>query len=381
MNKIKIAIIKIGIKCLNLVYAVIKLLPVKSKVTMISRQSNEPSVEFRMIKKEIEDTGKNVTVVCLCHTLDGGVASKVTDKIKYAFHMIVQMVHIATSKVVILDSYCMVISLLNHKKSLKVIQMWHSMGTMKKFGYTSLDTEEGSKSELAYAMKMHRNYDYIFASSDAYKDHLAKGFNYDVSKILTMPLPRLDLLKSKSYTEKVRENIYRKYPVLREKPVILYCPTFRKHEEQFEKALKDLAEAIDYENYHFVAKLHPLSNASVDEQVIQAKEFSSFEMLFVADYVISDYSCIVYEAAVRRIPLYFYNFDMELYEDGRGLAIDYEKELPGVISKDAKEIVTAIESGKYNMERLGAFADKYVEPTEHATKKIVDFVFGLMDKE
>ena len=36
-------------------------------------------------------------------------------------------------------------------------------------------------------------------------------------------------------------------------------------------------------------------------------------MLFVADYVISDYSCIVYEAAVRDIPLYFYNYDMEEY--------------------------------------------------------------------
>ncbi|MGN1166381.1 MAG: CDP-glycerol glycerophosphotransferase family protein [Lachnospiraceae bacterium] len=380
MTKIKIMIIKIGIMCLNVLYALIKLLPVKNKVTMISRQSNVPSKEFRMIRKEIESRNKGVEVVFLCHTLDGGVASTIADKVKYAFHMITQMIHIATSKVVVLDTYCMVVSILHHKKSLKVIQMWHSMGTMKKFGYTSLDTEEGSKSELAYAMKMHKNYDYIFASSEAYKDHLAKGFNTNIGKIITMPLPRLDLLTSSSYEKKVKKRIYEIYPNLKEKPVILYCPTFRKHEEEFESALQKLADAIDYEKYNFVVKLHPLSKATVDPQVIQAKEFDSFDMIFAADYVISDYSCIVYEAAVRRIPLYFYNFDMDLYADGRGLAIDYYGELPGVISKNAEEIVAAIEEKKYDMESLGKFADKYVTPTEHATKNIVDFVLKLMNK-
>ena len=45
--------------------------------------------------------------------------------------------------------------------------MWHSMGTMKLFGYTALDKSEGSKAELAYAMKMHENYDYVISGSKA----------------------------------------------------------------------------------------------------------------------------------------------------------------------------------------------------------------------
>lgn len=379
MTKIKIGIIKVGIACLNILYSFIKLLPTRKKVTMISRQSNIPSDEFRMIRKGIKLRDKSVEVVFLCHTLDGGVNSTLKDKVKYGFHMITQMFHIATSKVVILDTYCMVISILKHKKSLKVIQMWHSMGTMKKFGYTSLDTEEGSKSELAYAMKMHKNYDYIFASAEAYKDHLAKGFNCDISKIITMPLPRLDLLNSPKYADKVKKRIYDKYPKLREKPVILYCPTFRKHEEEFSHALRQLTDAIDYEKYNFVVKLHPLSKAVVEDYVISAEGFSSFEMLFAVDYVISDYSCIVYEAAIRHIPLYFYNFDMDLYTDGRGLAVDYYGELPGPISGDAKEIVKAIETEEYDMEALKKFADKYVVPVKHATRNIVDFVFSLME--
>ena len=36
-----------------------------------------------------------------------------SNKFKYFLHMFVQMYHIATSKVVILDSYCIVVSILN----------------------------------------------------------------------------------------------------------------------------------------------------------------------------------------------------------------------------------------------------------------------------
>lgn len=371
-------VIKIGTWFLNIVYAFIKLFPTKKKVTMISRQSNIPSVEFEMIKKEIEARDPQIQVVLLCRTLDGGVKATVFDKIRYAFHMFTQMYHIATSQVVILDTYCMVISILHHKKDLKIIQMWHSMGTMKKFGYTTLDTAEGSKSKLAYAMKMHQNYDYIFASAEAYKEHLASGFNCDISKIITMPLPRLDLLKSKEYARETRGKIYRKYPELQDKPTILYCPTFRKDETEFEGALRDLSDAIDREKYNFVVKLHPLSKIRPEEGTVLAEEFSGFEMMFVADYFVSDYSCMVYEAAVLDIPLYFYNFDMDFYTDGRGLAIDYENELPGVISGDAAELVRSIEEQPYDMDELRRFTEKYVTSTEHATADIVDFVFQFI---
>ena len=79
-----------------------------------------------------------------------------------------------------------------------------------------------------------------------------------------------------------------------------------------------------------VHKLHPLSKVNeldVKDGVYFDREFSSIDMLCVADYLISDYSCIIYEAAIKNIPLYFYNFDMDHYEVGRGLAIDYYKEL------------------------------------------------------
>lgn len=374
-------IIEIGRIFLSAIYVFVKLFATENKVTFISRQSNEPSDEFLMIRKEIQRREKDTKVVLLCRTLDGGAESKLLSKVQYGFHMLVQMYHIATSKVVVLDTYCMAISMLKHKKSVTVIQMWHSMGSMKKFGYTALNTREGSKRKLAYAMRMHQNYDYVFASAESYKEHLAKGFRCDIEKIVTMPLPRLDILNDKEYAEKKRNEIYLNYPELKNYPVILYCPTFRKEEKMFEEAVKSLIQQINFNSYRFVVKKHPLSKTELPENVIQAKEFSSFDMLFVADYVISDYSCIVYEAAVLNIPLYFYNYDMDIYLKNRGLAIDYMNELPGVISRDAKEIIEDIENGTYDMKRLKMFSDKYIVPTEHATENIVDFIYACMDKE
>ena len=39
---------------LNLIFAVMKLFPVKDRVSLISRQSDKPSVDFLMLQKEIK---------------------------------------------------------------------------------------------------------------------------------------------------------------------------------------------------------------------------------------------------------------------------------------------------------------------------------------
>ena len=391
---------KIVIFAARFVYSFFKLLPTRNKITMISRQSNEITLDFKLVKDEIEKQNnlieeeikkvnqklseaenckKKLKVVVLCHKLEGGVNAKLSEKIKYGFHMLSQMYNIATSKVVLLDSYCILISILNHKKSLKVIQMWHSMGTMKKFGYQILDKEEGSKKEIANIMHMHKNYDYVFASSLSYAQELADGFGCGVEKIRIFSLPRVDLLTSKEYKQKITKTIEEKYPEIAHKKNILYCPTFRKNESILEKEIYKMIDEIDFEKYNLIIKLHPLSKIEINNNnVIFDKVFSSMDMLFAADYVISDYSCIIYEAAVLKIPLFFFAFDLHEYLNNRGLTLDYKKELPGIVSNNAKEIIEAINKNNYELDLVEKFREKYVTNTENCTKKIVEFIEGLL---
>lgn len=370
---------KIAIIGAKILYSFFKIFPTKNKITMISRQSNEETLDFRLLREEIEKENNKIKVVVLCHKLEGGINASFAEKIKYGMHMLLQMYHIATSKVVILDTYCILISILKHKKSLKVIQMWHSMGTMKKFGYQILDREEGTKKEVANLMKMHKNYDYVFASSMAYSKQLAEGFGCEINKIRIFSLPRVDLLTSEEYKRQITSKIEEKYPKIFTKKNILYCPTFRKDEKQLEKEIYKMIEQVNFEQYNLIIKLHPLSKIKINNpNVIFDKYFTSMDMLFIADYVISDYSCIIYEVAILNIPLFFFAFDLQEYLNNRGLTIDYEKEVPGLVSKDAKEIIEAINNNKYNIKLVEQFRKKYVTNTKDCTKKIVEFVKELM---
>ncbi len=370
----KSVIYKILIFGLNVIYCFIKPLHVKNKIVMISRQSDNVNDDFRLLGEELS---RKYEIVYLCKTLDGGEKSNLKTKIAYVAHMFVQMYHLATSKVCVLDSYSPVVSVLKHKKSLTVVQMWHSIGTLKKFGWQILDWGEGSKKETAVGMKMHNNYDVVYCSSVAYQHVLSEGFNVsdDVFKIFT--LPRIDLLKNKEYLEETRRKIFEKYPVLKDKPNVIYAPTFRKDESAFNKYFNELVEAFDFEQYNLVVKLHPLSTVdATNDKVIFDKDFSTFQMFSVADKLISDYSCVIYEAGVMGIPLYFYNYDIDSYENSRGLTINYN-DLPGYQENSAEALVRSFDL-PYDKEYLKSFIKKYVVNTEKCAFKMAEDIETYM---
>ncbi len=363
---------------LNLIYLILKILPAQNKVVMISRQSDCPGLDFVLLGRALE---RRHRVVMLCKTLEGKEKARASVCLRYGLHIFRQMYHLATSRVCVLDSYCPAVSLLRHKKSLTVIQMWHSNGTMKRFGYSAIGKKEGTSPRMAKAMNMHRHYDVVLCSGRAYSEHLYQGFDISPDKIKIYTLPRFDLLHDAAYEQKTRAAVYARYPCLQEKPTVIYAPTFREggHEE-FARHLRQLADAFDFERYALVVKAHPLFAADCsDDRVIVDRVFTTFDMLFVADKVISDYSCVIYEAAVRDIPLYFYAYDLEEYQSDRGLALDYDT-LPGFTEQEAAALVRDLEK-PYDLEYLRAFTARYVENTEDCTRKVASLVEEYMPKQ
>lgn len=373
-------VIKTGIFLLNIIYSILKLLPQQKKVTFISRQSDKPSIDIEMLNEKLHELHSDYDTVVLCKTIKPGLKSKIS----YCFHILRQMYHIATSRIVILDSYCIAVSVLKHKENLLVIQMWHSIGTMKKFGYSILDKPEGSSSKIARLMKMHKNYDYILAAGDGYKEHLAEGFNYPIEKIVTLPLPRVERLKNRQYAEKIRKDIFTEYHQLKEKKNIVYVPTFRKiNDDHFLAALTDLCDAVDYSKYNLIIKAHPLTDLTEFDcgNAILDNKFSSFDMLFVSDIVISDYSCIIYEAAVLKKPIYLYAYDYDEYMSDREIYMDYKNEMPYPIFTSAHPLIKSITiNTSCSHDYVDAFLEKYVyTESNHETEDIIQFVFKQKD--
>lgn len=367
-------IIKIVKIILNITYIPFKLLKTRNQITLISRLSNNKTTDFDLLEKELKKQFPDYKIVVLCKTMD--------NKIAYIFHMIKQMYHISRARIVILDSYCILVSMLKHKKNLKVVQIWHALGLMKKAGYAILDKEEGRNKKIAIASNMHKNYNYILTSSKNCIKSISEVFNCDESKVYSVPLPRIDLIKNTKYLEEIKNKILEKYKTLNTKTNILYAPTFRKDETMLQEKLNQLCSAIDYKKYNLIVKLHPLSKIQItNDNVINDKDFSTTDMMTVSEYIISDYSSIIYEAGIMNKKLIFYSFDLDSYSVNRSFFIDYNKELPGPIIKDAKNIINFINNedySNYNNDLIKKYVDCNID---NYTKNMVKFIRQILSKE
>lgn len=362
---------------MSFVYFFIKFFPIqKNKITMLSRQSNDINIDFEMLLDEFSNQDKNIKVKVLCKE----VPKNIIGRIKYCFFLIICLYHISTSKVCIIDGYSIPISCLKHKKDLKIIQIWHSLGAIKQFGKQVIDKKEGSKSEISKIMKMHQNYDYVLCASDATREFYKQGFGVDESKILKLGMPRIDYLlgKDEKINKKI-ENLYKDYPNLKEKKTILYVPTFRQGKSVH---IYDLINSVNTDEYNLIIKLHPLDKTIVDSKYTINNKYSTFDLLKIADYVITDYSALSLETSILdNKQLYFYLYDIEDYKMDRGLNVNLREEMPNYTFSNVDDIIKNIQEDNYNFEELKKFRDKYVQTVDtNNSKRIVEFTKKLMEE-
>lgn len=371
-------IIEIAKFVLKVIYAVFKLFKTENKITFLSRQSNTPSIDFILLSNEIKKQDKNVKIVILTSRIESGIKGK----IMYALHMFKQMYHVATSKLVIIDGYQIVISVLNHKKELKVVQLWHALGSLKKFGYSIAGKKEGSKQAIIEKMDMHKNYDVILSSSEIAKVNFAEAFNVQKEKVVVMGLPRIDFLKSKKFKKETITKILETYPELKNgKGNIVYVPTFRKNTDD-ELKIEDIISRLDYSKYNLIVKLHhdkEMVYIDNDKNVKEGNVATGMEFLHIADYVITDYSAITFEALIAGKPVYFYVYDFEKYKNARDMYIDFKKEMPGVISENPAEILKAIYNNVRYEDKEKEFMQKYVATyDQNNTKELAKYVLDML---
>lgn len=348
-------------------YSFYKRRKTEDKIAFISRQSETPSTDFRYLINEIKTNYPQYKVTVLCKM----IPSSFGGKIKYLGEMFRQMKAFATSKVVVLDGYCVLASMLRHKKDLKIIQIWHALGAFKKFGRSVLDKEGGKSSKTAKAFKMHKNYSLIAASGDACVPFFSEAFGQPESRFIPIGIPRMDYLTDKEENARVRGNILLKYPQLDNgRKNILYAPTFRDTDEDraaLAAATKELINKANYSDFNLIVKHHVVD--SNKEQIYtdsrmhmaEGENFTAMDFMCVADYVVTDYSSVIYEALLKDLPIYIYCFDSDKYIDERGFYIDFWTDLPALYSKNAKGICDFIASGmRANREKEEKFKKAYV---------------------
>lgn len=366
----------------------------KKQVFFLSRQTNEPSLNYRMLIDYIREKDPRITIKCSCKRVSEGlnkimhsnkknilkqfptIAKEIGNCFNYYFTLYKQMYCIATSKVIITDGYNVLISCLKHKKNTCIIQMWHALAAIKMFGYQSIGRVDGMNPTTGKILNMHANYDYILSGSVAMSKPFSEAFNTEYKKVLPIGTPYVDYLLNLKVK---KAKIYQKYPKLKEnKPIILYSPTFRRNGRN---AIKSVIDNINLEKYNLVITLHALDADKIkdvhNESVIINPQVNYPELLKMADYVITDYSALMIEAAILKTNILLYVYDYEQYEEENGLNINLFEELPGCVSKDIKDLTKIIDTQSYDKKILMNFRKKFITNlTGDSTQKIYELIKG-----
>lgn len=358
---------------LNSLYFLLKLFPTDNKkIVFISRQSNKISLDYRLMVNDIKKRYSDYKIIILTKRIEKRAWDVI---VKNTIVIFKQMYNLATSKICVIDGYNISVSLLKHKKSLKIIQIWHSMGAIKKFGYQTLYTNKDKK--IAKKFRMHKNYDYIISSSRIMNKYFKNAFNYDNKSFVNLSLPRVDYLINNH--KKLKKEIYLKHSYLKKKKNILYVPTFRKnHNYQIDYLIKN----VDFNKYNLIIKLHPCMKC-VDYSQYDIKDYSAFQLLSIADYVITDYSAFSIESLILEKPTFIYAYDYDDYVKQNGVNINLKKEFEKYFFKDCNKLIDAITKKPYDLNIIKSLKKKYVKDySGHATEKLVDFIIesGSIDE-
>ena len=388
MKKIKesilLAILFIFKWHLRIIYFFIKLCTQrKNRVFFLSRQFNEIPLNYEMLIGKLKK--EKIDIKIICKKVSVGVNSIIRNEKKkntkfieifysigYYFNLYKQMFYIATSKVIIIDGYNLTTSVLKHKKNTTIIQMWHALAAIKKFGYQTIGYPDGLKPRIAKMLCMHKNYDYVISGSKAMNKYFAEAFNVPEEKVVEIGTPTIDYLLKEN--KEVVEKLLNEYPQMKTKTNILYSPTFRSDgRDNTQEVIKN----IDTKKYNLIITFHPKNNVVENSDIIciDRNKYSTFDVLRVVDYVITDYSALAIDACVLNKKLLLYVYDYEQYDKENGININLFEELPGSVSKDIKELINVIDENKYNLKAYDCFRHKYVSNLNgDSTEKIIKII-------
>lgn len=388
-------VMRLAALVISALYRVFCLFPQRDKIALLSRQSARP-FDFELLEPALRRAFPTCEIVWCCVAHGGEMTVSL---------MLRQLWHVATARVCLVDGYVPAVSIPRGPHRAACIQLWHALGAVKKFGYQSLHTAAGRSPEAARAFSMHAGYDCIVAGFSGAVPAFAEAFGYDEDRFLPLGLPRCDYLlraeyaprraeASRALAQQVASLPAADGPAPEARPVVLYAPTFRKNNAN-PAWLADAVEALDAAlpaEAALLVSAHPLDvehleGRALTPRVLVVRDTPTIDALAVADYVVTDYSAVAFEALLADKKTYFYVPDIEEYRVSPGLNVDPLAAAPTISTAEAAELAAKIADdiarGSYDRAGARAFARSYgiePDPAYCAVDAIVDVVRTYIDR-
>lgn len=284
--------------------------------------------------------------------------------------------HLARAQYVFLDNTFLPMAYLRFKSSVRIVQLWHGCGAVKRFGQ---DVNTGRFAELE--RRANQAYTHLIVSGRRIVKDYASAFNIPEARIFPVGVPRTDFFFETGTMQACRTSFYIEFPELREKKLLLYAPTFRDQEMDRPRIHFDFDKFFDCfgENWVILLRLHPLVTSIYSKGHMPGsgvRDVSGYKdlntLLLVSDALVTDYSSIIFEYSLLRKPMYFYAYDY--HEFSRGFYFNYH-EVPGPIALDMDELLDLLTKNAFDYERLDAFVCRNFDCLDgRAVHRVLDLV-------
>ena len=334
------------------------------KVLFLSESRSDMSGNFAFIYEAIKD---DFEVKSFLHGVSKGTKREFCREL-------------AAARYIFVDDFYPLIYPIPLRKGTELIQVWHAVGAFKTVGFARKQNKD------RFSMT-HRNYTKAIVSSEAIRKDYAKAFRMDIHKIYSTGIPRTDIFYDETYKKQKKCELYERYPMLKEKKVILFAPTFRGN--NVNQAYYDW-EQIDFETfrqslsdeYVCIVKMHPFVKNSCGQNLDPnfyldlTDEREINDLLLVTDVLITDYSSVIFEASLLDIHVVFFAYDLEDYICERDFFYPYDRYTYGPVVKNQHDLEAAIRTlGEYS-EMKKQFREYFMGSCDgHSTERMVDLFF------
>lgn len=387
-------LIELYLLLFRVLFNIMKLFPLQNKVCFVVSFGDNSLYVY----EEMRQQNRHEQVVFLKKSACSLKAEQTEDATIINFEtmnlidMFRSIYHLATSQYIMIDNYYGFLATANFKEVVQVIQLWHASGAVKKFGLGDLSVLNRSNVAKKRFISVYRKFNKIVVGSEEMAKIFTEAFNLDSGVILRSGVPRTDIFYDKVKREQIINRLYHQNPLLRDKQVILYAPTYRddsidefKLQLDLEKLQTELGE-----NSVLILKLHPVIKQSAKqyEQLYKGFvfDFSTYqnvnELLLITDLLITDYSSIHYEYSILKKPMLFFAYDLESYQSTRGIIGNYRHQVPGPIVTTTEELLQCIKMNQFDLGAINDFSERWNRYSKgYSSINLVNYLFIDSEKE
>jgi len=283
-------------------------------------------------------------------------------KLSYLGRLLRGMYHLRTAGLFIVDNAYLPIHVAPHRATTTVVQVWHAVGALKRFGAGTLRLlEEPERSFL------HHHYDYVVVASEIARKPYSVALRTPLERVLPLGAPRTDMFFDDAALAAARTRMLALHPGLAGRTVITYAPTFRGRGRD-----KTAAPGLDAvrlrsalpADHALVLKGHPNLDPGATPragyEVVADPTSEMNDWLALTDILITDYSSSIFEFAILRRPMILLVPDLDAYERDPGFFLDFRTEMVGRQVTDTDGVIAAIEDGEFDLSGYDAFVERHI---------------------